>query len=389
MARVHRSARRFTIPVLLTFVGLMAFLAFVSSVSPKRAIIALLLSPLATIFLPLLGSVRTLWGQRRLVDVSQDEAFLHLRDGNDGAWRYQLARADIESAAVQPVPPAYLEIRTKHGDVVEISVDDPDDAWKLLDAVSLDPKGHHATFRNARLSLITLAVVSTFVVYGVVLVACRSLPSALQVVAWTIPAVLGFLFLHLVTPSAVTVGTDAVIIQRLGRQRRVIPHEDISGMVVAPPYLQLDMRTGSTASVRLSTPLAHAAVARMRHARMYGVVSANDALLDLRGATAAQARERLGKIGRKESAYRAVGISDQDLVDIATHPSTPANKRVAAAWAIGLRYPELRDRVRVALDQLAEPRVRVLVDKALEDRIVEEDLATLESSEINPSTTAR
>lgn len=366
----------------------MVLLAVVAVANPKTALIALLLAPAASVALPLLGSVRTIRGRRRAVEMSYDDELFHLRGSFDPSFHYQLGRGDIASAAIQPVPPAQLEIRTKRGDVVELGVDDPDDAWRLLDTVSLDPKGHHATFRDTRLSSV-MPVLGTFMLFGVLLMVARSWPIPWMVMAWTLPGVLGFLFMHLVTPSAITVGTDAVVIHRLGRLRRVIPHENIEGMLVASPGLQLFLRNARNVSVRLSPPLAHAAVARIRHARMYGVIHAHDALLDLRGATAAQARERLGKVGRKESAYRAVGLSDQDLLQIATHPSTPADKRVAAAWAIGLRFPELRERVRVALDQLAEPRVRVLVDKALEDRIAEEDLATLASNEISPSTSAR
>ncbi len=337
------------------------------------------LSIMATwVLLPLFGALARPAAKTRRASVSIGADGLELRDE---ATRERLfAGSEIASGNVHtPGRTPVVELHEKDGDIIEIDAASYDEAHQILDRAGLDADSRRATFsvphRN-RLAMLVGVVVSLLVaIVGFKVAPPKTAWAALALLS---PGVIGYWVSRLIPPTTVTVGTDGVLVSRPGR-RRLVRHADIEGAFARGRDLVLRLKSGGELAVRLSFDAADGAVQRIREAAAVpaGAASAG-AALDLVAPSFVALRARIQKVLAPAGLSRGAAVSEEDLVELVGDASASDEKRVAAAWALGTGAgAQTRARARVAVEQLAEPRVRVLVNKALDDALEEEDVEGL------------
>lgn len=337
------------------------------------------LSIMATwVLLPLVGALARPAARTRRASVSIGEDGLVLRDEATRERLFaatEIASGNVRPAGFKPV----VELHPRDGDIVEIDAESYDEAHQILDRAGLDADSRRATFsaphRN-RLAMIVGVVVSLLVaIVGFNVAPPKTAWAALALLS---PGVVGYWVSRLIPPTTVTVGTDGVLVSRPGT-RKLVRHADIARAFARGRDLVLARKTGGEVTVRLSFEAASAAARRIEEAAAVPAGSASAlADLDLVAPSFAALRERIQKVLRPAGLYRAAAISEDELVQLVGDASTSDEKRVAAAWALGASAgAETRERARVAVEQLAEPRVRILVDKALDDALEADDVEAI------------
>ncbi len=167
--------------------------------------------------------------------------------------------------------------------------------------------------------------------------------------------------------GTVSVGADGIRWRRFGRTHfagwaAVLGIEQRASEVV----LELADRTPVTLAVQESGALAMAAEQAQQRYRE-GAPPDVLAALDLAGASVAEWLERARKLLERGS-YREANVGEESLVRIATDPRAPAAQRIGSAAALSSASDDARSRVRVAIDETADPAIANALEDALDGR---------------------
>lgn len=194
-------------------------------------------------------------------------------------------------------------------------------------------------------------------------------------------------------PSRLSIGADGIF-QRWIWRRRFFPFSDMTRVdpvergMMNRRYLGLEIghKDGRTTYLpigqkRWAEEEFDAAVERVREA--IGVYAAGVAGVAASALARAGREPRdwitaLRRIGQgAEADLRTAPVRADDLVRIAADPSAAASARVSAAVALASSKSGDVERVRVAAEAAAEPKLRVALTKALSPDTSEDELATL------------
>jgi hypothetical protein len=192
-------------------------------------------------------------------------------------------------------------------------------------------------------------------------------------------------------PSQIVRGEDGVVL--MGARRRFIPYDRIASISATPDGISL-VTMGRTFGQRLlltpergprSDALAddlRAAVARAERTRELDE-PARLALLDRGEKSLSEWRDGLKLLAKPEVDYRRAGLERDQLVDAATDVRADKTRRVAAALALSHTRDEgAIERVRIAVDGLADQDMRSVMNEALEGTLEDAALEELVAVEV-------
>jgi hypothetical protein len=363
------------------------------------------LAGLATAFAPVAGEARMagvlvaiggvfaisivhgwkLWRVAHTVKLRTDAAGLMANDKLI-APRERIAAAYYEPASEEdPEPRVTFRMRRQRDFVV---VSDPADATRILAELGFDAAHARTDFRAAPLPVSGGGAAMIF--FGLV-IALLYLFGAVQSPLWP----LAFVLLPLAAiPRKIRVGADGVFVSWLGLSR-FVSYADIRRVRALPEGVGLELANGATFFVRtaglrenrdgtvvrgafLDHP--YTIAARIEEAqRAYLLARAADdpAALAPPGDDLKEWVARMRRLGTGDgSAYRAAAVSRETLWRIAENAAAPAAARAGAIIALSpsLDDPE-RQRLRIAVDAVVDPRAREALTRAAEG----EDDSLLES----------
>lgn len=286
------------------------------------------------------------------------------------------------------VSEANVELETKQGNVLRLTVDSPENASQLLQAAGLDARRRTmrmelgpSDFLTALLYLLGPALS----VYGALFVSKvlgsfgdwgRSVNGLGALYAGV------FLFLALrgavqafLAPATLTIGADGVKIEQNARTT-FLPFSTITTWTIEEDGVSFVLRSGQVIKARgrhLRIDSKAAAVfTRLQEARR----------VHLEGRGSEEARARLVRGARSMSdwraslrelldqdGYRTTSLSEDDLLRLLDSPDETAESRLGAALALRHQAPEeTRKRLRVAADTCANPRLRVAFESLASDK---------------------
>lgn len=183
--------------------------------------------------------------------------------------------------------------------------------------------------------------------------------------------------------TTLRVGTDGVVVQRLGR-RRFFARATLTSVGVRDDAVVLRRIGGVPVTVRTSGRTEAAAVAvRIREAMFEGGASAGpEALsrLDRHGRTVTDWLREVRALGKEQGGYRDAALDAQALLDVLEDGAAPPDRRIAAAAVLSAAPAgdsAVRARVRAAAETCADPRLRVALEAA---GAGEEDVAQVEAA---------
>ena len=173
--------------------------------------------------------------------------------------------------------------------------------------------------------------------------------------------------------TKIDVGADGITVRRPWK-RTFVAARDIESATRAGAEIILSLRSGRKLRVKAQNVSTAEAILERVHA-----------VLDLAtpGRTAAEERGVLARRGRpvaewlrsvkglaeKDGGYRSGWLDGRDLVTVVANAKADAEERIAAAIALSHAEPEVRGRVRIALDACADEPARVAIEKALDGEI--------------------
>jgi hypothetical protein len=297
-------------------------------------------------------------------------------------------RATIASAFVlasgEPVVRVVLRRRLS----IDAVLEDEERARPLVDALGFGIGQSIATFRaryGGRLRTVLFAITAALAGGAASIVLQRwGTSTALVVVAAVVLGV--FLPLQLRLTANVDVGSDGVLVRRLGEQR-FLPYSTLERAAAEHAGdIVLALRQGE--SIRLSmgsaTSMRDALVERIEEARAAFATSHGggvaETLVAPGGRTVARWLEDLRALASARG-YRQARVEPEQLWRVVDDPRAPATARAGAAVALaGTRDADARARLRVASEACADPRLRVALSRIAEaeaDADVEDVLASL------------
>jgi hypothetical protein len=375
--RLATAVVTFLTPLLVLFGGA-ALMNLVGK--PPSLKTALGLSVMMTwLVLPLFGALRRPGAGTRAAKITVTDDHLEVAAQGGGTVE-RIPRTQVASGHVRHHPTPSVEIQTRGGDLLEIDVAHEAEAQRILDSIDLDADSRRATFTAESNGASVLGgIAASALMVAIAFAAGLPKKSAIAAIALLSPGVVGYWVSRLMPATTVTVGTDGVLVRRFGRNR-LYSRADMKDAHADGDRLVLQMRDRQPVRVRLGALTARSAAARVREVlSLDAAVLPASAQLSLEAPSFAALRERLGRVLDDTDGYRGPVVLPDELVAIVSDPATPAAQRVAAAWALamGKKGDEVA-RARVAVDQLAQPRLRILVNKALDDELDEGDLEEVE-----------
>lgn len=174
------------------------------------------------------------------------------------------------------------------------------------------------------------------------------------------------------TPARVVIGTDGVRLE--GARGRFIPFSRIVAVAATSDGLDLVLSgPGFGRRVRLTSERgarSDALLAELRSAleRSQGEAgdAASAALLDRGARSLPEWREALRRLSAGDGDYRRARISTEVLVRTTSDAAAPPGRRIGAAVALSHSSDdEALRRARIALDGMADERIRIVLDRAL------------------------
>lgn len=327
--------------------------------------------------------------------LSASERGARITNGWGGSF---VDRADLESAWIvkegaQPV----VELRTKNGNVVSTQVRTEDEAQRLLDVLGIAPDKRATSMQlgspwmSALIAVASIAPSSCAAsVLSLAIARALSLPSAaMGFMMFALTAAGMPLALRLLAPPRVHVGNDGVSVGD-GDAQRFYAFTDLESVRATPTVLRLTLRDGRTATIpSIATTAARldALVARINDgiANPSGRRALSDrlALLDRDGRTVADWEKSLRSVLDESSAYRASGLTRQELLDVVDDPQAPEERRIAAAFVLSLHATgAVNERVRVAIDSTAQEHVRVALERASQGTLDEQAIDAVSATRV-------
>jgi len=392
------TAMIFAWPFATIGLGLDRFLASGACLAPVAGLVAAVMSLAALHGDAVAGSARKSGAPGKLeigadgrivVEVSGDRRIFGKQE-LDGGW--------VESSGEHHS----VVLRTRSGAVVIVDVPSAAAANELLHAAGVAPEQRAVAIplggaepRASRRMLAVLAMVVSaftlpFLLYplgaAVAALARGSLAGLSDALVSAVAAALGAFALFMVVKplitSTVVIGIDGVTVVTLGR-RRFFSFATTRSVRAVDRTLSLEQNHGTPIRLSTSGPEEAMAVAtRIREAMAAGErtrVSGNLERLDRRGRSLGAWREELLSMARENRGYRETAFGNRELLQVVEDARAGAERRIAAAAALSAAEdPDVRQRIRVAIDACADERLRIAIDKAsagdVEDEAIEEAL---------------
>lgn len=369
--------------------GLSAFAIHARHATPLLDVYLLI----AVLFLSAMG-----W---TLVERNRSSRNASLRIDDEGVWldgAVALPRAKIAPGAhLRPHDKGEIGVRipARGFGTLDVDVADANEGRRVLAALGQDPAHAKVRFRlasgfeNKTLRTFATAVLAVSSSCGGIINGQQPVFRALFAMWIVAICIAGISFL---LPTYVTIGTDGIFVERSGR-KRFVPFKKIASIGAHPKHhdavlvavdgedaltLRTSVQDRDNASLVVSdqtralrTQLDESLTAfRVREA-------GGDASLHLKrgGRTPREWIEALERL-RNESGYRETTITDEQLWRILEDPGAAPEDRAAALIALRKSVGDAeRDRVRVAMETSAEPRLRVVYDAAAKDDEAELEVA--------------
>lgn len=317
----------------------------------------------------------------------------------------RIAREQILGGiCVHAVEGETVELTLRGGSVVRIAMSDETEALALLKDLGLSQGGRMVAHELAapwpamRTGLALFAAFIVAVVFGigtaVVQTALRAHSPAVLVCSSGVAFMLAAWYaLARRAPSQVVIGSDGVVLE--GSHRRFIPYSRIASVVTTPDGVYL-VTTGRVLGQRfLLTPergprsdalVAELEAAIARAERAQEIDSTRLERLDRGEMSVTEWRQALKRLATPETGYRRAPVERADLVEAASDGSADNARRLAAALALSHTGDQgAIERVRIAVDGLADREMRARMGEALdgtiEDAALEELVAIREQTQ--------
>lgn len=360
------------------------------------------IAPHLTIF----GILAMTWVLRRkplarYVDTRVSASLEALRLGELTVTRQSIKRALYVPAHGAQRPMVRVERRGLHLPI-EIAVTDEAEGRRLLSAMGHDASQAVARFRAMSLFFTQQRrmALGMFAMIPAMMLMLRVIPH----VAAVVPFAILLFALVAVVPAAVEVGTDGLLVKWLGT-RRFIPTRDIMAVWQYDEGMgrnhvvgaKITLKNGQEVKipigqVRWADDNAASLVERIREAvesHRQGDVESAAAMLARGAAPVGEWIRLLKSIGAGANAtLRTAAVDAERLWKVLESPSAAPNDRAAAAVALSAATEEgTKERIRIAADAIAEPKLRVAVQAAAseDEAALEQALEEVEASSARES----
>jgi hypothetical protein len=285
----------------------------------------------------------------------------------------------------------------KLGNVVfEAEVQDENQALEILNALGLDPSQRRARFRASSPIYATVGrqMLFTFgLVFGWMFVGAAIAGTHLGGIAFFLmfPLLFGAMW-----PAKLDVGVDGILWKWLF-WKKFIPMSDVQGVFREEERgIRIQRKSGKDEVIYAAMRSRYksnrgsqhrdAIVARVSEtltAYQARTGGADVATLIARGTrTKEEWVGALRKLARDDGGYRDAAVREEDLLRVLEDPGAPEDARAGAALVLKSRAKgELKERVRVAAEATASPKLRVVLDAAAneDDAALEEALHGIEA----------
>lgn len=191
-------------------------------------------------------------------------------------------------------------------------------------------------------------------------------------------------------PTKVRVGTDGVVSSWLGREQfhsfadieRAERYEEYIGTklqhgvrLILKAAEAVRLPTGQTDIGRSNASALLERIEEARAARRQGHVATTSDLLVRGTRSVAEWIAILRKVGSGTHDFRTNAVPLDTLLDVVENPAAPPSQRAGAAVAAA-NDPSARERIRIAAEATASPKLRVALDRIADEKTPEADLAT-------------
>lgn len=300
--------------------------------------------------------------------------------------------SDVKNALIVPGSPNPHVLVDRKGlrEPLRLYVKNVDDARAVLRLL-----GYDASQRTLVASAMSWAMASRVRVVGLALGAmgaAAALTAVLGAIAqpFTLlaPFVMIATFLVAAIPSRVTIGGDGILLEWL-RRRKFVPIADVLSAVVFDEGMGRSRRVGVQIATRsgverivlggmFSLDKAHALVERIAEvksaegAMAIGEAAASGFVAQFAEGALADTRAWLAELralgAGAMATHRVAPVPPATLLQVVEDPAAPPPARVAAAVALRASGdPDGAARVRVAAETAAHPKLRVALERSVED----------------------
>jgi hypothetical protein len=189
---------------------------------------------------------------------------------------------------------------------------------------------------------------------------------------------------HYLVPNRLLVGRDGVLVERLFRRRRYVRYAELASTSTGPdtPGLVLVRKDGTELVVRAGAEAGPTArrVVDERLARFHLEGGSQIVAALERGELSLQdyAAKLRSLLNAGRANFRRAVLHDDDLLRVVEDPKARPKHRVAAAYALVAQDDAPRQRLRVAVEGCADPRLRTALERASEGDLDEASLAEAE-----------
>jgi hypothetical protein len=365
--------------------------AIYPSAAPHAVMVVFGLLLMATLALSALTAMTQLWcwiAPARRASLVIDAAGVHVERGRRVRT---MARGRVRAGwTVRDGGQHRAEIRARGGNVISTTCESEAEASAVLDAAGVAADRRALTVQLggpltnvgiALASVVPSSCVSTILVGTLGNLLPASASAALGFLMFTLIAAGMPLALRLVGPPSVQVGRDGVSV-RGGLRQWFVSFSDLLGAHSTGVAIVLTLRDGRTRTVSTIGTRAELRDALLERIRA-GIslpepaddLSARLAVLDRAGRTLEDWSEALRSVVSDED-YRHAGLSRDELRAVLDDPSAPAERRIAATYALAhIDKPQTVERVRVVVESTANEPVRVALERAADGTLDEESLA--------------
>jgi hypothetical protein len=298
-------------------------------------------------------------------------------------------------------------LRLRRGEVVSIGVPDADAAEQLLTACGASEQARAVALSVPRvgafgrraagcaLPATAFTLLCGFIGVAVDLGRQPTVPGPL--VGMLITLLLGGLAMRwmagAIQGTSVVVGTDGVVVHRPWHRQTFLSYAELTEVEVAPPVLSaraphgLESRPAVVLRARGRSPVlvpaatlddANALSTRIHAAMTAGAGAEPSALetslLERQGREVPAWKEQLASLLSRRASYRDRACDAAQLAALCESPRETPERRAAAAVALGASQdPAVQQRLRIAAEGCANPKLRIALEAAAERSPIEDD----------------
>jgi hypothetical protein len=311
----------------------------------------------------------------------------------DGPGGLRLLRRDaVENGWIEPSPSGFAAtIRFSSGAMLFVEQDTFARAAAVIEAVGLGPRRRVLRVRLGTQAaaagngpimhllapwLVTMGCLSLASMFSVAVLSLSGW-SLLGLILMCIPLGLGYRFAQYVTPARCDIGSDGIATSHLG-ERRFVPLASVTQVNRSRSGVVLSLRDGK--DVLLPTASPNGSGVGLRDAIVWRIEAereqrARDEATDRYEALARANRplkqwraDLVDRASQGASTYRQTDFDTEELVRVIENGGAPLDRRLGAAFLLGVRPVEAAVRTRVALaaDAVANQHARVALSSALD-----------------------